>query len=158
MLKVKAFTLIEILITIAIISLVMVGISSLSGNQVNKIKEKIIKEEFVSTYNAALLNSIWSSNIPWQSTKNTLVIYDGEVATTGFSARPSGSSEYRIIRNRLPWSATIVFDNYGLWCAIDGQTGLQNVDFDLVLNTINQPTISCFTVDLGTCKLLERKC
>lgn len=58
MLKVKAFTLIEILITIAIISLVMVGISSLSGNQVNKIKEKIIKEEFVSTYNAALLNSI----------------------------------------------------------------------------------------------------
>jgi prepilin-type N-terminal cleavage/methylation domain-containing protein len=59
----KAFTLIEILITSSIISLVMVGISALTGNQVNRLKEKITREEFISTYNEVLLNSIGSSNI-----------------------------------------------------------------------------------------------
>ncbi|MBP7007686.1 hypothetical protein KBB05_02995 [Patescibacteria group bacterium] len=40
----------------------MVGISALTGNQVNRLKEKITREEFVTTYNSVLLNSIGSSN------------------------------------------------------------------------------------------------
>lgn len=62
----KAFTLIEILITISIISLVMIGISGLSGNQVTKMREKVIKEDFMNTYNSVLLNAIGSSNVDGQ--------------------------------------------------------------------------------------------
>jgi len=40
----------------------MVGISALTGNQVNRLKEKITREEFVTIYNSVLLNSIGSSN------------------------------------------------------------------------------------------------
>ena len=46
--KIKAFTLIEILITISIIAIVMIGISGMTGNQVNKIREKI-KENSTKT-------------------------------------------------------------------------------------------------------------
>jgi len=59
----KAFTLIEILITISIISLAMVGISTLTGSQVDRMREKIIREDFINSYNAILLNSIGSSNV-----------------------------------------------------------------------------------------------
>lgn len=136
----------------------MVGISGMTGNQVNKIREKIVKEEFVTTYNAVLLNSIGSSNVNGQGAKNKLVIYDGVVATTGFDSKPLGDLSYKVMRAELPWNATIVFDNYGLGCSIDGQTGFQNVDFTVVLNNVKKPKIGCFTIDLGTCKLIEKKC
>ena len=51
-------------------------------------REKIVRENFISTYNAVLLNSIGSSNIDGQGKKNTLVIYDGVVATTGLDTKP----------------------------------------------------------------------
>lgn len=158
LMKIKAFTLIEILITISIIAIVMIGISGMTGNQVNKIREKIIKEEFVTTYNAVLLNSIGSSNVDGQGAKNKLVIYDGVVASTGFESRPVGDLSYKVMRADLPWNATIVFDNYGLGCSIDGQTGFQNVDFTVVLNNERKTQIGCFSIDLGTCKLIENKC
>gem|GEM_PF-3653049 len=62
----SAFTLIEILITISIISIAMIGISTLTGNQVTKLREKVLKEDFVNTYNAVLLNAIGSSNVDGQ--------------------------------------------------------------------------------------------
>ena len=62
----SAFTLIEILITISIISIAMIGISALTGNQVTKLREKVLKEDFVNTYNAVLLNAIGSSNVDGQ--------------------------------------------------------------------------------------------
>lgn len=152
----KAFTLIEILITISIISLAMVGISTLTGNQVDRMREKIIREDFINSYNAILLNSIGSSNVDNQWSKNTFVIYDGVVS---WAVKSHSSSDYVVYRNGLPWNATIMFDNYGLWCSIDNGTGLQTIDW-IQLKTITneKPTIGCFMIDLGTCKLLERKC
>jgi len=158
----KAFTLIEILITIAIISLAMVGISTLTWTQVSKMREKVTKEDFSNTYNAVLLNAIWSSNVQGQGKKNELVIYDAKVATSGFDTKPTWNSAYLIYRNKLPWNATIVFDNYSLGCTINGQTG-ENVSFELYSDSLNfdinqkQP-IGCYEIDLGTCKLLERRC
>jgi prepilin-type N-terminal cleavage/methylation domain-containing protein len=154
----KAFTLIEILITLAIISLVMLGISGLSWAQVNKMREKIVRENFISTYNAVLLNSIGSSNIDGQGKKNTLVIYDGVVATTGLDTKPEWISDYLLMRNGLKRNATIIFDNYALGCSIDGQSGMQEVNFNLMMNNEKTPQIGCFSIDLGTCKLLERRC
>lgn len=150
----KAFTLIEILITLAIISLAMFGISGLTGNQVYKMKQKIIREEFVNTYNAVLLNSIGSSNIDGQWSKNTLTIYDGRVKKENTSV-----SDYLVYKNGMPRNATIIFDNYGLACSIDSQTGLQMVEgLQLKMDTNEKPTIGCFMIDLGTCKLLEQRC
>lgn len=159
----KAFTLIEILITLAIISLAVVGISALTGNQVTKLKDRIIREQFITTYNTVLLNSISSSNTQWSweySLRNELVIYDGRVLTTWsllFSA--NGLSDYLVYRNGLPWTATIVFDNYALWCAISDQTGLQMIEgITLVKDNEKKPIIWCFMIDLGTCKLIEQYC
>lgn len=158
----KAFTLIEILITISIISLVMVGISALTGNQVNRLKEKITREEFISTYNEVLLNSIGSSNINKQWLQNRLVIYDGVVSSSGFDGNPTddlAQAPFLLYKNELPRNATIIFDNYSLWCSIDNQTGLQLVPgLQLKRNNEKKSTIGCFTIDLGTCKLLEESC
>ena len=158
----KAFTLIEILITIAIISIAMIGISTLTGTQVSRMREKVTKEDFINTYNAVLLNAIGSSNVQGQGKKNELVIYDGKVATSGLDTKPSGNSDYMVYRNSLPRNATIVFDNYSLGCTINGQTG-DTVSFELFTDNQNpdinqkQP-IGCFFIDLGTCKLLEKRC
>lgn len=152
----KAFTLIEILITISIISLAMVGISTLTGSQVDRMREKIIREDFINSYNAILLNSIGSSNVDNQWTKNTFTIYDGVVS---WAVKSHSSSDYLVYKNGLPWNATIIFDNYGLWCSVDSQTWLQMIE-GIQLKTIanEKPTIGCFMIDLGTCKLLEKKC
>lgn len=158
----SAFTLIEILITISIISIAMIGISTLTGNQVTKLREKVLKEDFVNTYNAVLLNAIGSSNVDGQWAKNKLVIYDGKVATAGFESKPIGDAWYTIVRNGLPWSATVEFDNYSLWCSINWQRW-EIITFELQSDTSNEPnvagpTIGCFEIDLGTCKLLEKPC
>lgn len=119
-------------------------------------REKIIREDFINSYNAILLNSIGSSNVDNQWTKNTFTIYDGVVSG---AVKSHSSSDYLVYRNWLPRNATIIFDNYGLGCAIDNLTWLQMVDWiQLKITTNEKPTIACFMVDLGTCKLLERKC
>lgn len=162
--KLKAFTLIEILITISIIWLVMVGISALTGNQVNRLKEKITREEFVTIYNSVLLNSIGSSNnnVGQEWLQNRLVVYDGVVSTSGFDNNPTddlAGAPFILYKNGLPWTATLIFDNYSLWCSIDNQTGLQLVHgLQVKLNNEKKPTIGCFMIDLWTCKLLEEEC
>lgn len=157
--KLKGFTLIEILITIAIISIAMVGISGLTWSQVAKMKQKIVREDFVNVYNAVLLNSIGSSNVEGQWAKNNLTIYDGKVMASGSTIGPANSSDYLLYKNGMPRNATIVFDNYGLGCSIDGQTWLQMVDgLQLKYDSNEKPTIACFMIDLWTCKLLEKRC
>lgn len=141
--KKRAFTLIELLITIVIIAIMMGLVSTLSNAQIVKMKDKIVKQWRVDIYNHTLLNSIWSS-----ISGNKLELQNGKISWK--------NTDYSIYKSWQPVSGVLSFDNYNLWCSRwdDNWSSLQ---LDIVKDT-NKQTIWCYQVDLATCKLYEIKC
>lgn len=141
--KKRAFTLIELLITIVIIAIMMGLVSSLSNAQIVKMRDKILKQWRVDSYNHTLLNSIWSS-----LSGNKLEIRNGKIVWK--------TSDFTIHQNNNPTSGVLSFDNYNLWCKRDdGDTNTLQLD---IVKDQNKKKIWCYQVDLTTCKLYEIRC
>ncbi len=141
--KKKAFTLIELLITIVIIAIMMALMSTLSNAQIVKMKDKILKQWWVDTYNQTLLNSIWSS-----LSGNKLELQNGKIIWK--------TSDWTVHQNWSPASGVLSFDNYNLWCKRNDEDS-KTLQLDIIKDW-NKKIIWCYQVDLTTCKLYEVKC
>lgn len=162
----KWFTLIEILIVIAIISFLLTVVMKFSGTQIWELRQKKEVEEFKDAFNMVITKNINSNyinknkytqleiNITKEKKDIILKYTNGNTITdTWLVLIPFTSTIFDNINteNNEQESINIKMTPYILWCTINEE---KNDAYFEVLS----PKKLCFTIDTITCQLKEKKC
>lgn len=170
---IKWFTLIEMLIVIAIIGVILWMTIYMWSNDILRLKNKTIKEDFVETFSSFYNNSIWSNyynnqrfsqlNLDLISWANSLYFtYIWENAQ--YSWNKTINNEFSISKIKLlSWNnfqendkATIQIYPYKFGCEIYDNINLYStqIEFEIKIKTEKY----CFNVWSDNCKLQEILC
>lgn len=161
----KAFTLIEMIVVIIIISILFLIVLRMGWNYVRDMQFRNDKEEFLSQYNKLLSQSMSSNYYEWEEYKEfSLQIADqwDEINLYAITwnnqvliwRRALGVSYFSWLNN--VW--TFLFQAYELGC------WYEDWDWELTGGNVNFQLISiydwwyCFDVNLDSCKISESKC
>lgn len=174
----SAFTIIEMLIVICIITIILWFTMSFSGGRIQLLNSKNMKEEFISAYNDQLsmvmnsnyywehaydrLNltfSNWWSGFYYEYTNNSDSIYSGFtnvmwVELSNFFIENEYYSDPQNIRSST-WNIVIQFSPYQIWCEINNQTGRNWI---IKISVNNKREDACFRIKPTIWRLEECEC
>lgn len=160
------FTLIEILIVIAIISLLLTTVMQFSWSQIWNLRQKKEIEEFKDAFNTIITKNINSNYINKEKythleinitneSKNIFLKYENKdhLINTGNVQIPFVLESFNNLKinNKEEENINISLSPYIIGCTI-------NETKDDAYFEILSSKRSCFTIDHSTCQLKEKKC
>jgi len=161
----KAFTLIEIVIVLVIISILMAAVMRFGSNRIVDLKAQSNKEQFIWYYNDLYNQNMTSSSRDGQRYHQMVVVMETWISYILDSWAMMGNTLPNIqIQNlRLTsWGtslpiALLFFVPYQLGCDIsDGSVTWDALYFDLKIPQNGKQY--CFEIKSETCKLIETRC
>lgn len=181
--KIKAFTLIEMIIVLIIMwILLMMGIW-LSGSQVQKIQNKTVKESILSEWQSRYSRNLWSSSFAWEhyDTMNVKIVSWNNEIKFSYDDDNDSSLDWDVIWNQnreytftdrfeiisISWHetpVTIQYEPYRISCSWSGNenwTNLTEQDKNKTLNfkaRVNNSQDYCFEINSKNCRLMEVEC
>jgi len=159
----KWFTLMEIMIVIAIISILMTITMRFWSKRIDDLGYQAGKEQFISEYDKLYSQATTSNYHAWIRYDILHLILNSGTNLLNY-AYDSGAIEWInfSIPLALSWLEETRLDlqPYTLWCTImnvvnDEISTWASVDFSLVVKEQKQ---YCFSIKNDTCKLIEQKC
>lgn len=164
----KWFTLIEILIVVAIIALLLNLVMKFSGTQIGELRQKKEIETFKDEFNNLITKNINSNHINKQKYENIIIkiqewekdisigyLNNEEIIHTWVMKNPFEKNRFENLYID-DWNTTtnikIKAQPYIMWCEINNWD--QDANFE-----INTPKSKlCFKINHKTCKIKEKKC
>lgn len=168
----NAFTLIEMVVVLIIIWIMLMATVFLSGEQIQKVKDKTVKESILAEMQSRYSRNLWSSSFAWimyDSMDVTFTLWDNKITfkyNTGddedgieniFTDRfeiKYITRDYVWWENAVPtWIEKIVltYSPYKIYCKI-WEEEIKNVIFVI---RVNDNKDYCFEIDRKNCRLIE---
>lgn len=172
----KAFTLVELVIVLVIIGIMLMASVYLSGEQIQKVKDKTVKESILAEMQSRYSRNLWSSSFAgtiydhmdvtfsWWSNEITFSYYTGNNSEE--SSEPFFTNQFvdkytiRYITpnydfngtplNRIP-SITLQYKPYKISCKIWDE----NYDNVVMIARVNDSRNYCFEINQKNCRLVE---
>lgn len=169
--KTKAFTLVEMVIVLLIMGMIVILFTGLTGNQVQKLQQKTVKEQILSEYlihySKNLTSSIYGGSgydtlkVSFQSGDNTIIFdYLQENGSSVMSESIIGDFVWEKIISHPDSSTTpalpkvdIVMTPYEIACTI-GET----FDQIVLIAKIKDQEHACFEIKPKSCRMREIAC
>lgn len=170
--KKHAFTLVEMLIVLIIMWILLLFTIWLSGTQIQKIQNKLVKESIISELQTRYSRNLWSSSFGW-------VIYDHmDITFTSWSKEISfdyaprkedDTSINNIFTDKFIINSIFINDEpkegvilryypYQISCDIQG---IDNEEWEYkitIISNINDNQYYCFEIKEKNCRLTEVTC
>ena len=176
--KMYGFTLIELVIVLIIIWLLTVFSLWISNDQIQKVKNKTVKESILSEWQSRYSRNLWSSSIKWTIYKHmdiTLTnwsnmfdikyftwnnedsLFLNDFYTNKFTIKNIFSWEYdkALVSQNTLANPTLVYNPYRIACKIkDWDNELDKITLTLNINN-KENADYCFELNSENCRLVE---
>jgi len=175
----KAFTLIELVIVLVIIWIMLMATVYLSGEQIQKVRDKTVKESILAEMQSRYSRNLWSSSFSgtiydhmdvtfsWWSNEITFSYYTGnnseESSEAFFTNQFIDKYTIRYItpnydfngnpQNQIP-SITLQYKPYKISCSLEweGDDSYNNI---VMVARVNDSRNYCFEINQKNCRLVE---
>ena len=177
----NAFTLIEMLIVLIIMWILLMFTAFLSWEQIQKVKNKSVKESILSEWQSRYSKNLWSSSYAWiMYTNMDISIASGDNKfdfnyagndtwinnsfTDKFSIRSIVTDDWDGVRGNIKEqeSITVRFHPYQMYCEwwnVDSQWNIDTSNMKdtlIIVARINNHKYYCFEIEKNNCRLHER--
>lgn len=172
--KKRGFTLIEMVIVLIIMWILLMATMVLSWDQIQKIKDKTVKESILAEMQSRYSRNLWSSSFAWVMYNH----FDVELSTWSneifFSYYTWGNQEpfftgsfvnrFEIksiisnydftdnVRQNLIQTVNLYYTPYNISCRIEWENLYDNI---VVLTRVNDSRDYCFEIKQKNCRLIE---
>jgi len=181
----KAFTLMEIVIVLAIMGIITLMTMGLSGTQLQNLQQKTIKEKILSTYQTHYSRNLTSSFFAGlRYEKMYLTLEEGEnVLTFGFTETDTEGTNSNILSEKITFRERFVIENiftdpyivndptnlkpkgkititytpYQISCMI-GEDPEEDIEDVVIITRIRGMNNYCFAINAKSCRMREVKC
>lgn len=167
----KAFTLIEMVIVLVIIWILLMMTLHLSWEQIQKVKDKTVKESILAEMQSRYSRNLWSSSFAWMIYDTMDVTFSSWSNEIGFKYNPrnggdsrentfSNSFEIKYLTTnydydgkpiKSPENITLKYSPYQISCKIWDEEN-KNV---VILARVNDSRNYCFEISQKNCRLVE---
>jgi prepilin-type N-terminal cleavage/methylation domain-containing protein len=167
----KAFTLIEMVIVLVIIWILLMMTLHLSWEQIQKVKDKTVKESILAEMQSRYSRNLWSSSFAWMIYDTMDVTFSSWSNEIGFKYNPrnggdsrentfSNSFEIKYLTTNYdydgkpiesPENITLKYSPYQISCKIWDEKN-KNV---VILARVNDSRNYCFEISQKNCRLAE---
>lgn len=169
----KAFTLVEMLIVLIIMGIMLMVTLLLSWDQIQKVRDKTVKESILAEMQSRYSRNLWSSSFGWtiyDYLDIELLSWSNEIV---FSYYTWNSEEPFLINNFIDsfeikymaedydfesnsWEGTgnikLEYSPYKIFCKIWGEDKAKNIVF---VARVNDSRDYCFEIKQKNCRLVE---
>ncbi len=165
----KAFTLIEMIIVLIIMWILLIFTVSLSGWQIQKIKDKSVKEAILAEMQSRYSRNLWSSSFAWKMYDHMEISFKKNANNVNFNYIAK-DSETSYLVNSLVNNFTIRYLSYnGYWAnpkseeevtlkyypyKISCEIGNWNENL-IIVTKVNNSKNYCFEINQKNCRLVE---
>jgi prepilin-type N-terminal cleavage/methylation domain-containing protein len=163
----KAFTLIEMMIVLVIIWIMLMATVYMSGEQIQKVRNKTVKESILAEMQSHYSRNLWSSSyatqmyktmevtFSWNTNKidfsyisSTWLTLHNETFLDKFEIKSISSDDSKID------SVTLYYSPYNISCKIwTGENGEH--DSVTIVTRVNDSKNYCFVIPKQNCRLME---
>ena len=167
----SAFTLIEMVVVLIIIWIMLMATVFLSGEQIQKVKDKTVKESILAEMQSRYSRNLWSSSFAgemYDSMDVTFTSWTNEIKFKYNTGDDEGGIEnvftdrfeIKYITNNYTWWNTnpnwiedivLTYSPYKIYCKI-WEEEIKNVIFVI---RVNDNKDYCFEIDRKNCRLIE---
>ncbi len=169
----KAFTLVEMVIVLIIIWIMLMATVFLSWEQIQKVKDKTVKESILAEMQSRYSRNLWSSSFAWllystmdvtfSTWENKIDFkYNARSNGTGIENTFSDRFEIKYITNNYKYDGetlnpteniTLHYTPYQISCQIwSGEDSYNNA---VIVTRVNDNKDYCFEINQKNCRLLE---
>ena len=174
--KYKAFTLIEMLVVLIVMWIMLMVTLFLSGDQIQKVRNKTVKESILAEMQSRYSRNLWSSSfawtmydhmdveIKWWSNEFLFSYYtwDSDVPFLTNSLIDSFKIKYITFNYKYEESVNLEqselvklkYTPYQISCEIGDENGSDNQNVVIVTN-VNDSQDYCFEISKQNCRLIE---
>lgn len=163
------FTLIEMVIVLAIMWILLLMTTWLSAEQIQKVKDKTVKEAILAEMQTRYSRNLWSSSFAWEMYSTMEVNFQQWLNEIGFMYNTDGEETKNTFTNRFeiihlgtnytPLSESNPLENislkytpYKISCVIWDDSENKNL---VIIARINDRRNYCFEIDQKNCRLTE---
>ena len=165
----KAFTLIEMVIVLIIIWIILTATVFLSGEQIQKVKNKTVKESILAEMQSRYSRNLWSSSYAWKiyDTMHLNLVNGGNSFNFKYTYWDTLNQENTFTDNfeikyiamdynftpTLPWSEdelNIEYNPYKISCKI-----WDDNDSATIIARVNDKRDYCFDINKNNCRMVE---
>lgn len=171
--KYHAFTLIEMVIVLVIMGILLVSTMYLSGEQIQKVKDKTVKESIIAEMQTRYSRNLWSSSFAWKMYDTMDATFTNWSEKIDFSYKKwktenlnntfTDNFEIKYITHDYDYnntanpykldSITLKFTPYKISCSIwEEETSYNNV---VIVTRVNNNRDYCFEINQKNCRLME---
>lgn len=167
-----AFTLVEMIIVLVIMGILLMATLYLSGDQIQKVKNKTVKESILAEMQTRYSKNLWSSSFAWEMydtmdatftnwSKNIEFSYKNwnpqnlnNTFTNTFEIKYiTPNYDYNTANPENLGSITLRFTPYKISCSIlEWETSYDNV---VIVTRVNDNKNYCFEINKQNCRLME---
>ena len=177
--KPYAFTLIEMLIVLIVMGIMLMVTLYLSGDQIQKVKDKTVKESILAEMQSRYSRNLWSSSFAgtiydhmdvtfsWWSNEISFSYYTGNISEE--SSEPFFTNQFidkytiRYItpnydfngnpQNQIP-SITLQYKPYKISCSLEWEAD-DSYNNIVMVARVNDSRDYCFEINQKNCRLIE---
>ena len=169
--SVSAFTLIEMVIVLVIMGILLMATIFLSGEQIQKVKNKAVKESILAEMQSRYSRNLWSSSFTWKmyssmeislSTGDNQILFYYKDSTWSSIIDNKFSDRFEIkyitvnyTGGAIPtssWNVVLKYTPYNISCEIWDNTENSNT---VIVTRINDNQDYCFEINQKNCRLVE---
>ena len=169
--SISAFTLIEMVIVLVIMGILLMATIFLSGDQIQKVKNKAVKESILTEVQSRYSRNLWSSSFAWKmyssleiflNSGSDQILFDYKDSTWATIIENTFMDRFEIkyIAPNYTWSASpspvsgivLNYSPYKISCKIWDDEENTNVVF---IARVNDNQDYCFEIDQKNCRLIE---
>ena len=165
----SAFTLIELVIVLIIIWIMLMATVYMSGEQIQKVKDKTVKESILAEMQSRYSRNLWSSSYAWKiyDTMHLNLVNGGNSFNFKYTYWDTLNQENTFTDNfeikyiamdynftpTLPWSEdelNIEYNPYKISCKI-----WDDNDSATIIARVNDKRDYCFDINKNNCRMVE---
>ena len=161
----KAFTLIELVIVLVIIWIILMMTMYLSGEQIQKVKDKTVKESILAEMQSRYSRNLWSSSYGWKIYESMEVSFSWWSNKINFKYRTKSDGDIenfftdKFEIKYMSWDGertnniTLIYTPYNTICKIGSWENERN-KLDIITR-VNDSKDYCFEINQKNCRLVE---
>ena len=169
--SVSAFTLIEMVIVLVIIGILLMATIYLSGEQIQKVKNKAVKESIVAEMQSRYSRNLWSSSFAGNmysslevslNAEDNKILFDYKDNTWSTTINNIFTDKFKIKYIALnyagestldsTWNIVLKYTPYKISCEIWGSDQNSNA---VIVTRVNDNQDYCFEINQKNCRLIE---